>query len=221
MTRSNPIFLHPFDPEIDRTFHRLIREHIIPSLDSDSDSVSVATVLHSSQLENMGEHNGPRERTLREMAAPDFTYESLCIQYPEEDVSFVLKTGLIHLLPKFHGCAGEDPYKHLKEFHIVCSTMRPHNVPEDHIYLKAFPFSLEDLAKDWLYYLAPGSITGWDDLKRVFLEKFFPASRTTTIWKDISGIRQLTRESLYEYWERFKRLCASCPHHQISQLLLL
>nr|KYP31088.1 hypothetical protein KK1_049054 [Cajanus cajan] len=109
MTRSNPDFLHPFDPEIDRTFHRLIREHIIPSLDSDShsvsDSVSVASELHSSQPENMGEHNGPRERTLREMAAPDFTYESLCIQYPEEDIPFVLKTGLIHLLPKFHGRA--------------------------------------------------------------------------------------------------------------------
>uniref|UniRef100_A0A151UEQ5 Retrotransposon gag domain-containing protein n=1 Tax=Cajanus cajan TaxID=3821 RepID=A0A151UEQ5_CAJCA len=148
----------------------------------------------------MGEqpYNGPRERTLREMAAPDFTYESLCIQYPEEDVPFVLKTGQIHLLPKFHGRAGEDPHKHLKEFHIVCSTMRPHNVPEDHIYLKAFPFLLEDLAKDWLYYLATSSITSWDDLKRVFLEKFFPTSRTTAIQKDISGIRQLTGESLYE-----------------------
>ncbi|RDX63813.1 hypothetical protein CR513_57712, partial [Mucuna pruriens] len=31
---------------------------------------------------------------------------------------------LIHLLPKFHNLAGEDPHKHLKEFHLVCSTMR-------------------------------------------------------------------------------------------------
>ena len=155
----------------------------------------------------------PRERTLREMAAPDFTYESLCIQYPDEDVPYVLKTGLIHLLPKFHGLAGEDPHKHLKEFHIVYSTMKPPDVQEDHLFLKAFPHSLEGVAKDWLYYLAPRSITSWDDLKRVFLEKNFPASRTTTIRKDISGIRQLSGESLYEYWERFKKLCATCPHH--------
>jgi len=121
----------------------------------------------------------PHERTLREMAALDFTYESLCIQYPDEDVPYVLKTGLIHLLPKFHGLAGEDPYKHLKEFHIVCSTMKPLDVQEDHIFLKAFPHSLEGVAKDWLYYLAPRSITSWDDLKRVFLEKNFLASRTT------------------------------------------
>nr|KYP42920.1 hypothetical protein KK1_035669 [Cajanus cajan] len=227
MTRSNPSFLLSFDLEIDRTFHRLIREHIIPSLDSDTDShshsVGVASEIDSSQPENMCEqlYNGPRERTLREMAAPNFTYESLCIQYPEEDVPFVLKTGLIHLLPKFHGHAGEDPHKNLKEFHIVCSTMKPPDVQEDHIYLKAFPHLLEGFAKDWLYYLAPRSITSWDDLKRMFLEKFFPASRTTAIRKDISGIRQLGRESLYEYWERFKKLCASCPHHQISEQLLL
>nr|KYP61766.1 hypothetical protein KK1_016276 [Cajanus cajan] len=162
LLESNPGFLHSFDPEIDRTFHRLIREHIIPSLDSnshsDSHSVSVASELDSIQTENMGEqpYSRPRERTLREMAAPDFTYESLCIQYSEEDVPCVLKIGLIHLLPKFHGYAGEDPNKHLKEFHIVCSTMKPPNVQEDHIYLKAFPHSLDGVAKDWIYYLAPG-----------------------------------------------------------------
>nr|KYP47205.1 Retrovirus-related Pol polyprotein from transposon 17.6 [Cajanus cajan] len=55
----------------------------------------------------------------------------------------------------------------------------------------------------------------------MFLEKFFPASRTTTIRKDILGIRQLGGESLYEYSERFKKFCASYPHHQISKQLLL
>ncbi|KAF1885872.1 hypothetical protein Lal_00032244 [Lupinus albus] len=165
-------------------------------------SVAFPNFDHSVHSENMAQPPtppGPRERTLRELAAPDFTYDSLCIQY--EDVPYVLKTGLIHLLPKFNGLAGQDPHKHLKEFHIVCSTMKPHDVMEDHICLKAFPHSLEGPAKDWLYYLAPGSITSWGDLKRSFLGKFFPASRTTAIRKDISGIRQQHGESLYEYWE--------------------
>ncbi|RDX86429.1 hypothetical protein CR513_32240, partial [Mucuna pruriens] len=39
--------------------------------------------------------------------------------------TYELKSGLIHLLPKFHGLVGEDLHKHLKEFHVVCSTMRP------------------------------------------------------------------------------------------------
>jgi len=67
--------------------------------------------------------------------------------------------------------------------------MKPADVQEDHVYLKAFPHSLEGNAKDWLY-LAPRSITSWDDLKRLFLAKFFPTSRTTTIRKEISGIKQ-------------------------------
>ncbi|KAL5138182.1 hypothetical protein HKD37_10G028428 [Glycine soja] len=186
MTRGNPSDLQPFDPEIDRTFHRLVRHHFIP-FDHSEHSItgeSVHSVIgdfehpdlehynfehsDSAHSENMAQPP-PRERTLRGMAAPDFTYESLCIQYPDEDVPYVLKTGLIHLLPKFHGLAGEDPHKHLKEFHIVCSTMKPPDVQEDHIFLKAFPHSLEGVAKDWLYYLAPRSITSWDDLKRKLL----------------------------------------------------
>ena len=99
--------------------------------------------------------------------------------------------------------------------------MKPQGISEEQIKLRAFPFSLADLAKDWLYYLPSGSITSWNELKRMFLEKYFPASRAATIRKEICGIRQDAGETLYEYWERFKRLCASCPHHQISDQLLI
>ncbi|RDX84347.1 Retrovirus-related Pol polyprotein, partial [Mucuna pruriens] len=58
-------------------------------------------------------------------------------------------------------------------------------------------------------------------MKQTFLEKFFPASRTTTIRKEICGIRQHTKETLHEYWEHFNKLCATCPHHQINEQLLI
>ncbi|XP_057452284.1 uncharacterized protein LOC130744109 [Lotus japonicus] len=222
MTRANPGFLHPFISEIDREFHRLIRARrafVTDSHSSDSDSDLDFDSDFVAVFYNMAEE-GPRERTLMELAAPDFTYESLCIQYPE-DVPCVLKTGLIHLLPKFGGVAGEDPHMHIKEFRTVISTMKPPEVDKDHICLKAFPHSLQGTAKTWLYNLPPSSIASWDDLKRKFLEKFFPASRTTSIRKDISGIRQLHGETLHEYWERFKTLCVSCPQHQISEQLLV
>ncbi|RDX80474.1 hypothetical protein CR513_38970, partial [Mucuna pruriens] len=80
----------------------------------------------------------------------------------------------------------------------------------------AFPFSLDGATKDWLY-LQPVLFNTWGDMKRTFLEKFFPASRTTSIRKDICGIRQHTGETLHEYWERFNKLYATCPHHQISE----
>ncbi|XP_052189944.1 uncharacterized protein LOC127799754 [Diospyros lotus] len=128
---------------------------------------------------NENRNNGNNaNRSIRELAAHDVHYQPLC----------------------------EDPHKHLKEFHVVCSTMRPQGVDEEQIKLRAFLFSLDGAAKDWLYYLPPAAITNWDGLRRIFLEKFFPASRTAAIRKDICGIRQIDGESLHEYWERFKKL---------------
>ncbi|RDX95945.1 hypothetical protein CR513_21454, partial [Mucuna pruriens] len=70
-------------------------------------------------------------------------------------------------------------------------------------------------------------LPGWSskrlagDMKRMFLEKLFPAFRTVTIRKEICGIRQHSRETLHEYCERFNKLCATCPHHQIREQLLI
>ncbi|KAM1211479.1 hypothetical protein EV2_003314 [Malus domestica] len=64
------------------------------------------------------------------------------------------------------------------------------NVDGNNLKMKAFPFSLKDKAKDWLYKLAPGTITSWESMKRAFLEKFFPTSRVILLRKQISGIQQ-------------------------------
>ncbi|KAL0284825.1 UNVERIFIED_CONTAM: hypothetical protein Sangu_2807800 [Sesamum angustifolium] len=61
------------------------------------------------------------ERTINDMTSPNLNQQPLCIKYPDLEVNFELKSGLIHLLPTFRGLAGEDPHKHLKEFHVVCS----------------------------------------------------------------------------------------------------
>ncbi|RDY04725.1 hypothetical protein CR513_11523, partial [Mucuna pruriens] len=98
--------------------------------------------------------------------------------------------------------------------------MRPQGIPEDYIKMKAFPFSLDEVAKYWLY-LQLVLFNTWEDMKHMFLEKFFPTSRTMTIKKEIYGIRQHPGETLHEYWERFNKLCATCPHHQISEQLLI
>ncbi|KAL0463417.1 UNVERIFIED_CONTAM: hypothetical protein Slati_0229300 [Sesamum latifolium] len=161
------------------------------------------------------------KRTINEMTSLDLNQQPLCIEYPTLDVDFELKSGLIHLLSTFRGLAGDDPHKHLKEFHVVCSGMRPQGVTEEQVKLRAFPFSLGEKAKDWFYSLPSESIISWDELKKQFLENYFPASRTITIRKEISGIRQFSGENFHEYWGRIKHLVESCPHHQISDHLLI
>ncbi|KAB2611211.1 S ribonuclease [Pyrus ussuriensis x Pyrus communis] len=122
----------------------------------------------------------------------------LCIQYlraaQDKTDEFELKSSLLHHIPKFHGLSMEDPNKHLKEF---------------------------EKAKDWLYELAPGTVTSWESMKRAFLEKFFPTSRVILLRKKISGIQQSQGESFPTYYERFKTLVASCPQHQMKEELLL
>ena len=97
--------------------------------------------------------------TLKELVPPTFDQQPLCIDYLSLNVAFELKSGMIHLLPKFHGFSDEDPNKHLKEFHVVCSSMKPLCISKEQVKLRAFPFSLTDSAKEWLYYLPSGTIT--------------------------------------------------------------
>lgn len=104
---------------------------------------------------------------------------------------------------------------------MICSSMKPPGVTEEQIRLGAFPFSLKDATKDWLYYLFVGSVTTCAQLKKKFLEKFFSASRTTSLRKEICSIKQYLRESLYDYWKRFNKLCTRCPQHQINEQLLI
>ncbi|CAN6570889.1 unnamed protein product [Malus baccata var. baccata] len=99
--------------------------------------------------------------------------------------------------------------------------MTPVNMDESILKMKAFPFSLQEKAKDWLYKLAPGTVTSWESMKRAYLEKFFPTSRVILLRKRISGIQQDEGESFPTYYERFKSLVASCPQHQTKEELLL
>ncbi|RDY14139.1 hypothetical protein CR513_00833, partial [Mucuna pruriens] len=146
MTRSSSYILHELDPEIDKTLCRLrkVRNIVVSnsgSSNSASNSNNSISVINNSDFSwcsssninsdcNFGLSNfqepEPMEnndRTLKELATPDVVYQPWCIQYPqlEPTQTYELKSGLIHLLPKFYGLTGEDPHKNLKEFHVICS----------------------------------------------------------------------------------------------------
>ncbi|KAD6794574.1 hypothetical protein E3N88_05470 [Mikania micrantha] len=55
----------------------------------------------------------------------------------------------------------------------------------------------------------------------MFLDKYFPEVKASTLRKEIIGIKQAKREALHVYWERFKKLCARCPQHDITKHQLL
>ncbi|KAM2008513.1 hypothetical protein ACFX16_003392 [Malus domestica] len=221
MTRSsNPVHEHILD--FDDDFERELRRKRKNPEPSESSASSESVSEFEEEVEDMAVDN----RTVKELSASGLDNAApLCIQYPraalDKTAKFELKSSLLHHIPKYHGLSMEDPNKHLKEFEVVCSSMTPVNVDESILKMKAFPFSLLEKAKDWLYELAPGTVTSWESMKRAFLEKFFPTSRVILLRKRISGIQQDESESFPTYYERFKSLVASCPQHQMKEELLL
>ena len=144
MTHSSHTGKLSIDPEIDRTFHVLRRRTKQITMEETSSSRStepppgfnlvVKLNLESkSDKEEIMENNN--KKSLKELAAPDLNHQPLCIEYPNLDASFELRYGLIHLLPTFRGLAREDPHKHLKEFHVVCSSMKLLGISEEQIKL--------------------------------------------------------------------------------------
>ena len=81
---------------------------------------------------------------------------------------------------------------------MVCPSMNPMGISEEQVKLRAFPFSLVDSAKEWLYYLPSGTVTAWNKMKKLSSEKYYLASKAANIKKEICGIRQLNGESLYK-----------------------
>jgi len=80
---------------------------------SSSSSSTVAVNPNSSPIAVVSPNFGIMDgRTLKELAALDVSFQTMSIQYPDGQCE--LKSGLIHLMPKFHGLVGENPHKHLK-----------------------------------------------------------------------------------------------------------
>ena len=95
----------------------------------------------------------------------------------------------------------------------ICDTIKINGVSDDAIRLRLFLFSLKDKAKVWLNSKVLNSFTTWTALIQAFLSKYFPPNKTAKLRNDITNFVQLTDESLYEAWKRYKDLQRKCPHH--------
>ncbi|XP_016199690.1 uncharacterized protein LOC107640699 [Arachis ipaensis] len=235
--------LAPFDPEIKRTISHLRQSQRRLAFEGDervpTNSPTLSKVESETSFEEETIYSSirttntssidlgsktmatPRRVTLKEPGAPDFILQSLQVHHLELNANFELKTTLINLLPKFHGLSAQDPIRYLRDFLGVCSTTRREGSDEVAIWLFAFPFSLERRAKEWFYTLPDEIVSDWNLLRREFLDKFFPPEVTDRLRKEISCIVQGEMETLYEYWERFRRLLDSCPYHMIDILMLI
>ncbi|GJZ93000.1 reverse transcriptase domain-containing protein [Tanacetum coccineum] len=82
--------------------------------------------------------------------------------------------------------------------------------------LLIFPFFLCDNAKTWFNELNEESITSWDQMRKAFINRFFPHSLFNRLLLEIRSFSQLICESLTNAWLRLKSMLRKCHGYGLT-----
>ena len=98
----------------------------------------------------------------------------------------------------------------------MANTVKLNGLRPEVIKLQLFPFSLRDVAATWFDSLLVGLVNTWEELVEAYMSVFFPPALTVVRRGEIIVFKQGEEESIYNAWERFKRLQKRCPMHGID-----
>ena len=235
MRTRGQVDLHSFDPEPERTLHRLRRELrttqnknlAIMQNNEEQDLGHEQNKPQRDRNGNNGRNHAPRPfiqpddpfMQLEEFALPPTVVQTAIRRPPIQANNFELKSITLQMLQNilFHGLPNENLNLHLTNFLEVCDTIKYVGVTEEAHRLRLFPLSLGDRAKHWLTSQPSDSITSWNDLVQKFLTKFFPPAKIAQLVQEINTFGQLEGENLAEAWDRFHELLRKWPHHRLTR----
>ena len=98
----------------------------------------------------------------------------------------------------------------------MANTIKLNGVRPEVIKMQLFPFSMRDVATTWFESLPVGSVNNWKELVEAYMSRFFPSTLTSEKRGEIKVFKQGEDESLYNAWERYKRLLKRCTMHGID-----
>nr|GEX93139.1 reverse transcriptase domain-containing protein [Tanacetum cinerariifolium] len=132
--------------------------------------------------------------------------------------NFRLKNDMIQQVQnscQFHGLPGDDANKHLDKFLHVTQSIKVNRDTDNALRLYLFPHSLTHRATAWFDRLPRNSINTFEQMAKIFLEKYFPPSMVTKLRIETTNFRQRLNESLFKVWERYKLSIDRCPNHNM------
>ncbi|GKB25175.1 reverse transcriptase domain-containing protein, partial [Tanacetum coccineum] len=146
------------------------------------------------------------------------TPNSASIQLDVDD-NFVINSTHLNMIreSKFDGYLRADPHDHIREFLAICNMFRYGKTQSEAVKLLIFPFSLCDEAKIWFNELNEESITLREQMRRDFINKFFPPSLFNRLLLEIRSFSQLVCESLTKAWLRLKNMLRKCHGHDLTK----
>ena len=86
----------------------------------------------------------------------------------------------------------------------------------DVIGIRVFPLSLTGEAAIWFTELLYNSIFTWNQLRNVFLARYYPVSKKLNHKDRLNNFVALQGESVSSSWDRFTSFLRSVPNHRID-----
>ncbi|GKA38860.1 hypothetical protein Tco_0731411 [Tanacetum coccineum] len=109
----------------------------------------------------------------------------------------------------------DDAHEHVERVLDIVSLNIP-GVTHDAVMLRVFPITLTGATKRWVDRLSPRTVDSWDLLKKYFIQRYCPPSKTAKQLEDICNFKQEGDKTLYQAWERYNDLLYKCPTHDIN-----
>ncbi|GJW85059.1 zf-CCHC domain-containing protein [Tanacetum coccineum] len=132
------------------------------------------------------------------------------------NVNFEIKSQFMWELREdnFSGNKNDDAHEHVERVLDIVSLFL--GVSHDAVMLRVFPVTLTGAAKRWVDRLPPRTVDSWDLLKKAFIQRYCPPSKTANQLEEIRNFKQEGDETLYQAWEWYNDLLYKCPTHDIN-----
>ena len=124
---------------------------------------------------------------------------------------------MITAMGLFSGLPSEDPHNHIAKLRSVCkSCVGRSNLDMNIIGLRVFHLSLTGDSSIWFTELLYNSIYTWDQLRDVFLARYYQVSKKLNYKDKVNNFVALPRESVSISWDRFTAFVRGVPNHHID-----
>ncbi|GJR00249.1 zinc knuckle CX2CX4HX4C containing protein [Tanacetum coccineum] len=213
--------LYPIESHKSSTEHPIVNEFIIINIPEED--VEPEPNLPLQEIIILDPDDQPMWENAK-IVAP--TPNSAIVQ-PNVDDNFVINSTHLNMIRenKFDGYLRADPHDHIREFLAICNMFRYGKTQSEAVKLMIFPLSLCDEAKFWWFVGRAGkqqslneeSITSWEQMRKAFINRFFPPSLFNRLLLEIRNFSQLVFESLTDAWLRLKSMLRKCHGHGLTK----
>ncbi|GKD89718.1 reverse transcriptase domain-containing protein, partial [Tanacetum coccineum] len=150
----------------------------------------------------------PDEQPMWESAKTVAPTPNSAIIQLDVDGNFVINSTHLNMIQenKFDGYLRANLHDHIYEFLAICNMFRYSKTQSEAVKFMIFPLSLSDEAKTWFNELNEESITSWEQIRKAFINRFFPPSLFNRLLLEIRNFSQNICESLTEAWLRLKSM---------------